>query len=319
MRSRGTLFSILFAVGLFVVPQVTHAAIPFFGPIIPDAFNVCPPGWGMIITVINNIISLLITLAIVFVAPLMIAWSGFLFVVNPVNAAGKEQAKGILTNTIIGIVIALASWMIVDAIMAVLYNPTNPSETWSSLITSGGVSACLPQKGARHGDRFNPDRTVTGVGAGGGSVTPSGKTLAQCSGGNTVCSPAVLQNAGFNETQANVMSCIAMTESSGNPITCNGNACGLFQIMLTANQLVGPACSKYNNGNPVINCPALCKAANGGAVKNEASCKPCADASLDAACNAQSAQNLVAKSGYTPWTCTNCNSKAKSCIQQYGG
>jgi hypothetical protein len=134
------------------------AAIPFLGPIIPNEQitvngvvtnqNVCAAGWGMLITVINNIIRLLITLAIVFVAPLMIAWSGFLFVVNPVNAAGKEQAKKILTNTVVGIVIALAGWLIVDAIMAVLYNPTTVGQTWSQLVTSGGAPLCIPLAGS---------------------------------------------------------------------------------------------------------------------------------------------------------------------------
>ena len=148
MRSRVSLLALLFAIGSFALPLAAHAAIPFFGPIIPANYNVCPAGWGLLMTVVNNIISLLITLAIVFVAPLMIAYSGFLFVVNPVSSGGKEHAKQILTNTIVGIVIALAGWMIVDAIMAVLYKPGSAGETWSSLITSGGIDPCLDVAGA---------------------------------------------------------------------------------------------------------------------------------------------------------------------------
>lgn len=145
MRSRVLLFALLLIAGSLALPLAAHAGgIPFFGPIVPDAINRCAAGWGMVITVINNIISFLITLAIVFVAPLMIAYSGFLFVVNPVNAGGKEQAKKILTNTIVGIIIALAGWLIVDAIMAVLYNPTAVGSTWSQLITSGGALPCIP-------------------------------------------------------------------------------------------------------------------------------------------------------------------------------
>jgi hypothetical protein len=98
--------------------------------------------------VINNIISFLLTLTIVFVAPLMISYAGFLFVVNPVNAGGKEKAKHVLTNTVVGIVIALAAWMIVDAVMAVLYKPASGSAwgTWSSLIT-GSDKLCIPLAG----------------------------------------------------------------------------------------------------------------------------------------------------------------------------
>lgn len=154
MRSRASLFALLFVVGFFVLPQFAHASIPFFGPIVPNA--TCPAGWGMIITVINNVIEFLLTLAIVFVAPLSIAYAGFLFVVNPVNAGGKEQAKKILTNTIVGIVIALAGWMIVDAVMAVLYNPGNVLGTWSSIINSGGAPVCLTQAGSAPGAGFAP-------------------------------------------------------------------------------------------------------------------------------------------------------------------
>lgn len=151
---------------LFVLPTIANAAaIPFFGPIIPSGSvtisgvtgntNTCAAGWGMLITVINNIIRLLITLAIVFVAPLMIAWSGFLFVVNPVNSSGIAKAKSILLNTVVGIVLALAGWMIVDAIMAVLYNrnasvpgTSTVLGTWSQLITSGGELPCLDVRGS---------------------------------------------------------------------------------------------------------------------------------------------------------------------------
>ena len=146
MRSRVPLFALLLVAVSFAVPLSAQAGILFFGPIIPAQFATCPAGWGMLITVVNNIIQLLLTLAIVFVAPLMIAWAGFLFVVNPVNASGKEQAKKILTNTIVGIVIALAGWLIVDAIMVVLYNGS--FGTWSQLVTSGSSQACLQQQGA---------------------------------------------------------------------------------------------------------------------------------------------------------------------------
>ena len=141
---------------LLLSPTVAQAAaIPFFGPIIPQEGNqaVCAAGWGMLITVINNIIAFSITIAIVFVAPLMIAYAGFLFVVNPVNSEGIKKAKGVLLNTIVGIVIALAGWMIVDALMVVLYNPnaTNGGTrlgAWSQLITSGGFGPCIDLRGS---------------------------------------------------------------------------------------------------------------------------------------------------------------------------
>lgn len=151
MRSRIPIFAFILVAGSFALPLVAQAGgVPFFGPIIPQAEDqaVCAAGWGMIITVFNNIISLLITLAIVFVAPLMIAYSGFLYVVNPVRPEGISEAKKILTNTVVGIVLALAGYMIVAALMAVLYNPETFKQTWSQLITSGDAPICIPLAGS---------------------------------------------------------------------------------------------------------------------------------------------------------------------------
>lgn len=145
MRLRVVPLALLAAVPL-ALPHLAHAAIPFFGPIIPPEVSACPLGWGSVINVINRLIELLLTIAIVGVAPIMIAYSGFLFVVNPVNPSGKEKAKKILLNTIIGIVIALAGWLIVDAVLVALTN--QGVSGWTALIGSQGFPACLPQAAA---------------------------------------------------------------------------------------------------------------------------------------------------------------------------
>jgi len=150
MHFRILFIAVVLTIVSFSLPDLVQAKIPFFGPIIPASSPTCALGWGAVIVVVNNIIEFLLTIAIVFVAPIMIAYSGFLFVVNPVNPAGKEKAKGMLLNTIVGIVIALSAWLIVGAVMAALYHP-DPSqgfvENWYNIINSGGQSACLDQSG----------------------------------------------------------------------------------------------------------------------------------------------------------------------------
>lgn len=182
------------------MPVAVHAEIPFLGPIIPQTGGqgVCAAGWGMLMVVINRLISFLLTIAIVFIAPLMIAYSGFLFVINPVNASGKEEAKKILTNTILGIVVALAGWMIVDAVMAVLYNrnaQTSPAGgalgVWANLITTNGDDVCISLAGSLKQAVIEPDTGVTVVA---GRVT----------GGFYQKNPALLtrDQSGTNWTQA---------------------------------------------------------------------------------------------------------------------
>ncbi|MFA6519781.1 MAG: pilin [Candidatus Paceibacterota bacterium] len=255
MRSRAPLFVFLLIAGSFVLPVVAHAAIPFFGPIIPpqsitgvQGSDVCAAGWGMLIMVINNIISFLLTLVIVFVAPLMIAYSGFLFVVNPVNSGGIAKAKSVLLNTIIGIVIAFAGWLVVDAIMAVLYHPTDASlagKAWSQLITSGDLSktTCIPLKESLSQSAL---QNTSGVSTG-GLNSPSWTRI------GTACDPAVVKAAaaagGYTLTnvQANTFACIAKPESNcgapQDPPNYNWNsaksspgstAAGAFQVLLSS-------------------------------------------------------------------------------------
>ena len=88
----------------------------------------------------------------------MIAWSGFLLVVSQGDSGKRTEARKILTNTVVGIVIALAGWLIVDAIMVALYNPDTPIAggklgVWSQLVTSGGAPLCIPSRGESQAGR----------------------------------------------------------------------------------------------------------------------------------------------------------------------
>lgn len=122
--------------------------------------------------------------------------------------------------------------------------------------------------------------------------------LAQCSADNPFCSVTVLRNAGFTESQANVMSCIAITESSGNPsigpynerhVGSDSSACGLFQVTQTTWNTYKPSgeCSDWRS-----NCQR-------------------------AACNAQVALTLVRNNNYKDWSCDGCNAKAQACVNKY--
>jgi hypothetical protein len=189
MHLRTPLVAVVLTLGSFALPHAAHAAIPFFGPIIPLGItSVCAGGWGLLMLVINNVISFLVTIAIVFVAPLMIAWAGFLFVVNPVNAGGIAQAKTILTNTIVGIVIALAGWLIVDALMAVLYNAAASNGnggvigTWKDLLSTNGQT-CLTQAAS-----VSPNNTGTTV------IATPGNVIGASSGTNITTAVSYLDS-----------------------------------------------------------------------------------------------------------------------------
>ncbi|MDO8593356.1 MAG: pilin [bacterium] len=337
MRSRIPLYALLLAAGSLVLPLSAHAGIPFFGPIIPAAYNVCAGGWGMLITVFNNLISLLITLVIVLVAPLMIAWAGFLFVVNPVNASGKEQAKKILMNTVVGIVIALAGWMIVDAIMAVLYNANTPAGTsggvlgtWSSLIGSGGLAPCIPLAGSLN--QTVAGTNITGVGATGTlNAPPSGKT-------GTACDPTVIQSAvpSLTPMQANILACIAQPESNcgapHDPPNYNWNsaksspgssAAGAFQVLLSTNGgcYENSACYAAAGVSGSLNCAS--GFSNGNPKTDSASAatvQRCVRAANNLNCSASAAACLLQKNGgsFSPWQADVNSATQSGCITSGG-
>ncbi len=318
----------LFTTGLFALPFAAHASIPFFGPIIPSpptGDNVCPAGWGMVMIVVNNIIELAITLAIVFVAPLMIAYSGFLFVVNPVNPGGRGKAKDILLNTIVGIIIALAGWLIVDAVMAVLYNPNAAGGTWSSIVTSSG-NPCLMQAGALSQLNEATGANIQGINANGSSVA--------LSFGSGACDPAVLQQIvpSLTQNQANTFACIAKPESScgaaRNPPNYNwgkgSSAAGAFQVLLSTNSSCydNPVCEKAAGVSGQLNCAT---GFSGGNPKTDPASQvivqECLQAASDLNCSITAAACLLQQNNgsFSAWTTDQNSSVQAQCIAQYSG
>lgn len=134
---------LFFMASAFVMPFVVQAEMPFFGPIVPDAYNSCAAGWGLLVTVISNVINFILSVILVFVAPLSIVYAGFLFVVNPLDPSGISKAKAILLHTVVGVIVALSGWIVVDTLMYMLVsNNASFGTSWRQLITSSG-SPCL--------------------------------------------------------------------------------------------------------------------------------------------------------------------------------
>ena len=288
-----------FALGVAtLLPPLAHAAgIPFFGPIVQGASQTCAGNFSGLLQTASNALAFLVTMAIVFIAPIMIAYAGFLMVFEPASPGGHKKARALLMNLVVGMVVALSAWLIVNMVLVGL--TAKSIAQWTSGVFNGGAATCLP---------INTSETYTGqtILPGSGMVSTSGAGVvnsgsnAQCAAGNMACSPAALESAGMGQTQANVMSCIAVTESSGNPSTppynqthsgSNSTACGTFQITQTT----------WNGMNP------------------SGACSDWASSCQNAACNAQVAVTLVSRSGYSSWTCPNCNAKAASCVNAYGG
>ncbi len=232
-----------------------------------------------LVTLADNILKFLISVSVI-IAAVMFVIGGLTMVMSAGDTGKVDKGREMMSNAIIGIVIVLAAWLVVDTVLKMVLSDTAYG-MWNKIQCTTQTAATPPPS--------QPGSVTGGVG-----TTPITGGGAQCADGNTACSVDALISAGFSDTQANVMSCLAMTESSGDPNarnnTSNSTACGTFQILR----------STWDDVPRSSGCDSFF-------------------ACTDATCNMQVAKQLVARSGYSSWTCPGCNSKAQECVNKYGG
>ncbi|MEI6660333.1 MAG: pilin [bacterium] len=88
----------------------------------PNAGNTglgTPCDFNQLITLINNVIRFLLFVIATPLAALCIAWAGILMI-SPGSEEKATKAKHIVTNLVIGYIIALAAWLIVTTILSSL-------------------------------------------------------------------------------------------------------------------------------------------------------------------------------------------------------
>ena len=83
-----------------------------------------PCDWTALMALVNNIINFIIYFMAIPIAAIMFAYAGFLLLTAGGEAAGaRTKAKNIFTNAVIGLVIAVACWLIIKLILSVVgYN-----------------------------------------------------------------------------------------------------------------------------------------------------------------------------------------------------
>lgn len=75
--------------------------------------------WGALITLGQNILNFMVTLS-VFVAAVMFAYAGWLFFSDTGNASNVEKGKKVFGAVVIGLIIVLIAWLVVDTILDTL-------------------------------------------------------------------------------------------------------------------------------------------------------------------------------------------------------
>ncbi len=240
----------LTAFTLFLLPVVAHAQ---FGPIVPEACRSCPCGFGGVLAIIQNLVNFAIGLAII-VMTLILVWGGILYITSPANPENRSKANKMLINAVVGLLITLSAWLVVDFVMKTLYG--GEFGPWNSILLQGEGASCIEAQDTT--PLFDGSITAT-PGTGTGIVTSGNIQQRICSaaaayqGQNTSAGPAngalacawavnnVLRNANVSSVDGNSVRDMesVMRSGRGSQVSQGTAVCGDIVLVTGSSNHVG--------------------------------------------------------------------------------
>lgn len=153
---------LVFCIMAFAPHQAYAATATFFGPIIPPECHCdadtnggvqSAPDFGCTLAVVGNLMNFAISIGVI-IFVMVCAYAGLLWMFSPMNPHNRELGRSILLNAVIGLLLTLAAWLLVDFLMKTLYNPeTQAGGTafgpWNSILGDGNqcLSVITPAPG----------------------------------------------------------------------------------------------------------------------------------------------------------------------------
>lgn len=304
-------FFILLGSSIIALPLGAHAAdIPLLSPgwsIVPEVCRACPCGFAGVLAIVQNLMNTGIGFAILF-SVIIMTWAGVLYITTPANPEARGKANNMLINAVVGILIVLSAWLIVDFVMKILYNPNNAGwGPWNTILGDSTGESCT--QAATVQPLFSGSIAVTlpeivNTPAGAGNYQAGGKCTVQASGACAASNLSVFGSAAQEASQ------VCFGESSGSASVVNSSAklpdgtpyvFGLFQINITANPVGGNDCpSAFSKKSCTVK---SCGAGSGVKVVNAALYNKCVAAAKDAAQNIAAAHDIYlgAHATWKPW------------------
>ena len=199
-RTYYTLVIVFFAV--VMVPVLVHGQ-----PLVQcsgDACRACD-----LATLVNTVIGFLTRVGSI-IATIVFMWAGFKLVTSGGNTESRQFAKTVLTNVIIGVILMLSGYLIVNTIMQVLVgNAFFNGAKWNTVEC---VANPTPSTNNNNGTLSGSANPASGVSVGQGNISQAAdayigqSTAAGPGGGNVACAWAVnnvLQAAGVAPVDGN--------------------------------------------------------------------------------------------------------------------
>ena len=174
-------FASLLFIGLS--PLAAHAAVGLV-QIVPQ-ICACPdsaPAYGCVLQIIQNVIRVAIAIGFV-LATLALVYTGFIWVTSAGNPGKVEQGRTLLINIVVGMVVMLGAWLMVDFVMKEIYNGANGGfGPWNDILagstSNGSADLCLQRRDQSSLTQGNVSVVASNIGngvvaaVGGGSCTP---------------------------------------------------------------------------------------------------------------------------------------------------
>jgi hypothetical protein len=80
-------------------------------------------GWSQLMALVNNVVHFVLFDLAVPIAAIMFAYAGFELLTAGGDTSKMKKAKNIFINVLIGLVVAVAAWLIINTILSILgYN-----------------------------------------------------------------------------------------------------------------------------------------------------------------------------------------------------
>jgi hypothetical protein len=297
----------------------------FTGTIVPAVCNCVDPttgiptgaGYGCVLLVIQQLFHFLMYFGVL-AAVAFIAYAGFLLITNPANPGNVTKGRTIMIDAVIGLVIVLAAWLIVNTLFTVLTNGTLTSYTDVFGTTSNN---CLPTAKDQQGTQGQ----TSGLSPSSGTVSgPIQNGPGACNSVN-VQQGAAAGGYTLSSAQAQTLACIAQYESSCGTKNLNyawGNgssAAGAFQVTMQSNSSCydNVACETAVGQTTPLNCAS--GFSGGNPIPGSPVVQKCTQAAANLNCSASAAACLLQKQSFTQaWAADSNSTGQKQCISEYG-
>lgn len=146
MKPLRTLLMVLVLGVVTFAPLAAFAAdATFFGPIIPKECHCegSAPDWGCVVQTIQNGINFAVTLGII-IFTLVIAYAGAMYMASGANPGQHKAAVKMIQNVLLGLLVMLSAWIMVDFVMGVLYDSERAGfGPWEAILADGDNRMCL--------------------------------------------------------------------------------------------------------------------------------------------------------------------------------